>query len=225
MTVTGALPDAAMHVGLSATYDHITLLRGKQERLRAAQIAAEEQFLHRAGQLYADSQLSEADLAFVYRAYAGSALPGLMKRWEANIPVPAGRMQYILRHLETLDRHAPNMPDGTWQGTWPLAADDRVPAYGTCVVYVLYDAANEPCYVGSTQDLSARLKVHHKDRKPLARWTAFACADREAAYQLEERLLAEFQPYLNKRRGRLWAPVSSPLPWRSCSASATPSGP
>ena len=188
--------------GLDATYQHISLLRRKQDLLRTSQIAAEEQFLCRISQLYSARQISEVELAFIYRAYAEFAVPGFLKRWEANIPVKPGRVQYILRDLETTERHAPNMPDGTWQGSWPLDRADRVPMYNTCVVYVLYDATNEPCYVGSTQNLKARLKDHHKDEKPFIRWTAFACTDREAAYRLEEKLLAEHQPYLNKKRYR-----------------------
>ena len=195
-------PDSAVHPSLDATHQHIALLRRKQEQLRACQIEAEEQYLHRVGQLYADGQISEAELAFTYQAYAGIALTGFMKRWDAALAIPAARMQYVIRHLDTLERHAPNMADGTWQGAWPLDAGDRLPAYETCVVYVLYDATNEPCYVGSTQNLSARLKAHYKDGKPLVRWSAFPCADREAAYQLEEKLLAEYQPYLNKKRYR-----------------------
>lgn len=196
------ISDLIARGGLDATYQHISLLSRKQDLLRASQIAAEEQFLCRLSQIYSARKITEVELAFMYRAYAEFAVPGFLKRWEASIPVKPGRMQYILRDLETTERHAPNMPDGTWQGSWPLASDDRVPMYNTCVVYVLYDAANEPCYVGSTMNLKSRLKDHHKDGKPLVRWTAFACADREAAYQLEIKLLGEHQPYLNRKAHR-----------------------
>lgn len=195
-----ALPEAAV-AALQATHEHIFLLNRKRAMLRASQIEAEEQFLYRVGQLHADRELTEVDLAYVYRAFAYIAVPGFLRRWQAAIPVPAGRMQYILRHLATEDRHAPNMPDGTWRGTWPLNGGP-VSAYDICVVYVLYDEANVPCYVGSSLDLKARLKWHAEDGKSFAWWTAFACADREAAYQLEEKLLAEHQPYLNKKRYR-----------------------
>lgn len=187
---------------LDATYQHISLLYRKQQMLRASQIAAEEQFLHRAGSLYATGSMTEVELALTYRAYAEYAVTGFMKRWDAAIPVPAGRMQYILSDLKTKQRHMPNGPEGTWRGTWPLIGSDRLPVCGTCVVYVLYDEANEPCYVGSTQDLSARLKDHGKKGKPFVCWSASPCKDREAAYLLEEKLLHEYMPYLNKRRGR-----------------------
>lgn len=194
--------DVLQRGGLDATYQHISLLRRKQEILRSSQIAAEEQFLCRLGQLYSAREITEVELAFMYRSYADFAVPGFLKRWQENVPVPPQRVQYILRDMKTTERHAPNGPNGTWHGSWPLAHGDRVPMYNTCVVYVLYDAANAPCYVGSTQHLSSRLKGHHKDGKAFAAWTAFPCADREAAYQLEEKLLAEHQPYLNKKRYR-----------------------
>lgn len=188
--------------GLDATYQHISMLYRKQQMLRSSQIAAEEQFLHRLSALYSSEAITEVELALMYRAYADYAVPGFMKRWDAAVPVPAGRMQYILTDLKTKQRHIPNGPDETWRGEWPYAVGDRLPVSGTCVVYVLYDKMTAPCYVGSTQDLSARLKAHHKDGKPFVRWTAFPCADREAAYRLEEKLLGEHQPYLNKKRWR-----------------------
>lgn len=198
----GVISDLMARGGLDATYQHISLLCRKQDLLRASQIAAEEQFLCQLGRVYSAQEITETELALMYGAYAGFAAPGFQKRWRANIAEPPGRMQYILRDLETQERHPPNAPNGTWQGSWPLDDDDRVPVYDTCVVYVLYDEANEPCYVGSTHHLKGRLKVHCKDGKPFVRWTACACADREAAYQLEEKLLAEHKPYLNKRRSR-----------------------
>jgi hypothetical protein len=103
--------------------------------------------------------------------------------------------------METTRRHVPNSPDGTWHGTWPLHGGS-FPSYGMCVVYVLYDHANAPCYVGSTQNLKVRLKWHAGDGKAFRQWTAFRCADRAAAYALEDRLLAEHKPYLNKKAAR-----------------------
>lgn len=205
MPVSGELQSGtppALDESLAATLQHIEFLHGKREHLRTGQIAAEEQFLHRTGQIYTAGEMTEVELAHVYRAYAAVAVTGFMKRWEAIVPVHPGRMQHILRNLKSADRHAPNMPDGTWQGTWPLCVEDRIPAYDTCVVYVLYDTTNVPCYVGSTMNLGARLKGHAKDGKSFVWWTAYRCADREAAYRLEEKLLNEHKPYLNKKRWR-----------------------
>lgn len=187
-----------------AALQHIEMLKDKQEHLLRRQIEAEEQLLYRVSQLHASGQLGETELAVTYRSVARVAAPGLKKRWDASIPVPAARVQYLSRDTETLRRHAPNMPDGTWRGTWPIPDDQTaaVPVAGTCVVYVLYDARNDPCYVGSTQHLKTRLKRHAADGKSFLSWSAFRCDDREAAYQLEEKLLAEHKPYLNKKRYR-----------------------
>lgn len=195
------LPDAAVQAGLSATYEHIGLLRRKQETFRASQVAAEEQFLHRVGALYAAGALDAAGLRLVYEAYARLALPGLTRRWDTAVPVTVKQVRDLRQHLRHAERNAPNVPGGTWRGTWPLDAGP-VPRDGTPAVYVLYDEASQPCYVGSTLRLRARLQQHRRDLKPFTSWTASRCADREAAYRLEERLLAEHQPYLNKRRTR-----------------------
>lgn len=45
-------------------------------------------------------------------------------------------------------------------------------------------------------------KAHIRDGKSCARWLAYPCADREAAYVLEGQLLRERKPYLNRRVGR-----------------------
>ena len=198
-TAAPAQPGLLAVTGLEATHQHIVLLNGKRDRLLAAQLAAEEQFLTHVARLREAGSLSEAELALIYGSYADCAAPGYMKRWKAAIPVSAARLQRLLR---SPGRGAPNMPDGTWRGAWPLAEDAPLPPAGACVVYVLYDAANEPCYVGSSQNLRARLRSHKTAGKEFAWWTAFACADRETAYRLEERLRSEYQPYLNKKRSR-----------------------
>lgn len=192
-------PGILAQLGLDATHQHIALLNRKREQLHAAQIAAEEQFLCHVARVWREGRLTEPELALTYRAYADVGALGYGKRWNATIPVDHRRLSNLLRQP---GRGQPNMPDGTWRGSWPLAEGDSLPVNGTCVVYVLYDAVNEPCYVGSSQNVRARLKRHRMDGKEFAFWTAFPCADREAAYQLEERLLVEYQPYLNKKRGR-----------------------
>ena len=198
---TDSASDFLARSGLDATYGHIGLLRDKQAALRAAQIAAEEQLLHRVGVLYEAGEVDEGVLVAFYEAYAAVALPKYTMRWNAAISFTAARLQSHRAHLRYLERHAPNTPDGTWRGTWPLG-DYSTPADLVPVVYVLYDGGSEPCYVGSTERLRARLQQHERDGKPFAHWTACRCDDREAAYQLEDRLLAEYKPYLNKRRGR-----------------------
>lgn len=198
------LSDAASQTGLSATFEHIALLRSKHERLRESQIAAEEQFVHRVGQLHASGELDEAELISIYGAFAELAQPGFTYRWNAAISVTVKEIQDRRRHLRHTERNAPNMPDGTWRGTWPLE-DSPVPVNGTPVVYLLYDETGQPCYLGSTEYLRGRLQCHGRDGKPFASWTASRCQDRDAAYELEEELLAGELPYLNKKRVRLGA--------------------
>lgn len=83
-----------------------------------------------------------------------------------------------------------------------LGVMEPAPPVGVSVVYVLFDVWNEPAYVGSTQDFRVRLAVHRKEKPGLLTWTAFPCADREAAYVLENRLLKEYKPHLNKKASR-----------------------
>jgi predicted GIY-YIG superfamily endonuclease len=179
----------------TATLQHIALLKRKQERLRAAQIDAERQFLHSVAAAWAAGDLDTAGLAEALRAYRAVAAPGFMGHWDAALPVSAAK-------LLTWPDSAPNGPAGSWEGTYPIGVRDPAPRRNICVVYVLFDAANQPCYVGSTSTFRDRLARHQRDGKLFVRWTAYPCKDREAAYQLEVRLLEQHKPYLNKKRGR-----------------------
>ena len=187
-------PDPAIQAGLDATLQHIALLMEKQDRLRDIQVQAENQLLHRAAVAYGDRRMGDVELADLYMAYSVIAQPGYEIRWNLAIPIHAKRMKYILSN-------APNGPQGTWRGTYPFAGGP-VPLDGISVVYVLYDRESNPCYVGSTHAMRERFKRHVKDRKSFVRWTACRCEDRETAYQLEEKLLGEHKPYLNRKRGR-----------------------
>ena len=186
---------------VDATLSHIALLRHKQDALRAAQIAAEEQLLHRVGVMYAAGETSTDELAALYEFLATVGLPGFTKRWNAAISFSTSQLSSLRQHTRYLQRHAPNMPDGTWRGTWPLD-DSPVPVNGIPVFYVLYDAAGDPCYAGSSRWFKGRLQQHGRDGKPFTTWSASRCGDREAAYALEDLHLAEALPYLNKRAGR-----------------------
>lgn len=186
-------PDDAAQASLDGTLQHIALLRERHDRLRDVQVQAEEQLLHRAATAYAESRMGDVELADLYMAYAAVAQPGYENRWNLAIPIHAKRMKHVLSN-------APNGPQGTWHGTYPVDGGP-VPLDGISVVYVLYDGQNQPCYVGSTKRMRYRIKCHARD-KAFTTWTAGRCTDREAAYQLEERLLAEHQLYLNKKRYR-----------------------
>jgi hypothetical protein len=186
---------------LRASLDRIRLLREKQAALAAAQIEAENQLLHRAGQMLDAGELDVDGLLSLSAALSPVALAGWTKRWDAAISLEAGLLPNLRKHLNYQRRNAPNQPDGTWRGTWPLNGSP-VPVSGVPVVYVLHEADGQPCYTGSSDHLMGRLQAHARDGKPFTWWTASRCADREAAYQLEDQVLRESMPYLNKRRGR-----------------------
>lgn len=179
-----------------ATLQHVGLLATKRRRLQEAQIEAERQLLRRIAQDYLGGALTFDQLQGVYREYRDVADSGFSLRWNQEVPV---------RHDELVATRpkAPNGPGGEWwSGVVPLGSQASAPPHRQSVVYVLYDGANSPCYVGSTDHFRARLKRHCKDGKPVAAWMAYPVESRADAYALEDRLLKEHKPYLNKRAGR-----------------------
>jgi hypothetical protein len=188
-------------LSLRSSLDRIRLLRERQFALAAAQIEAENQLLHRAGAMLDVGELDIDGLLSLSAALSPVALAGWTKRWDAAISLKAGLLPNLRKHLNYQRRNAPNEPDGTWRGTWPLNGSP-VPISGVPVVYVLYEDDGKPCYTGSSDHLMGRLQAHARDGKPFTWWTASRCADREAAYQLEVQVLGEHTPYLNKRAGR-----------------------
>lgn len=182
------------------TLQHIELLRTKITSLTDAQESAEEQVIHRAASDYKAGRLSIEDLFALYNWIRPRTVGGILRRW--NGPMPREAWSQSIRH--TVNRrkvHQPD-PDGAWRGTYPFDRSVRYPSPGVSVVYVLFDDTNEPCYVGSTKDFKARVDAHYRGGKHFVRWMAHPCTDREAAFELEARLLRERLPYLNKRAGR-----------------------
>lgn len=203
-------PDGAALEPYEATLFHIGLIQSKIDKLIQAMLDAEAQVLHRAGRDYEAGLLSIDDLYALYKRYRDlvwrETAPGRRDYyfrptfgyvWNVNVQVRGDMLPHLVRQAKL---HRRNGPDGTWQGEYPLGDAPRPPD-GQSVVYVLYDDANVPCYVGSTERFKSRLRQHARDKK-FARWAAYPCDDREAAYQLEERLLREHKPYLNKRASR-----------------------
>ena len=195
-------PEVAEEVTASygSTLQHIELLRAKIATLTAAQEQAEDQLIHRAACDYQAGRLSIGALFSLYTWVRVRTVGGLLIRWNRHMPAEA-EVKSIRHTVNRLRRHRPD-PDGVWRGTFPLDDSARFPATGANVVYVLYDEANRPCYVGSTNGFKGRVKAHRREGKPFVRWMAHPCNDREAAYDLEDRLLREHLPYLNKRAGR-----------------------
>jgi hypothetical protein len=196
-----------------ATLHHIGLIVSKVEKLVGAQVEAEVQVLHRAGRDYAAGRLSIDGLLALYRQYRDLVCPeredgkrryverpGFSDLWNDAIDVHSSQVANAARAAWQLRRYEPNEGEG-WSGELPLRLEDPRPRTGQCVVYVLFDDANVPCYVGSTSGFKGRLDSHSRE-KVFRRWAAYPCADRESAYELEVRLLREHKPYLNKKVGR-----------------------
>lgn len=198
--------------GAAATRDHIVAISQKRDALAEKQWEAEDAFLCRVKTLYNEGIFRLSDLRDLAEKWAPCFF---LKEWEirwfeAGLPAVETLMDLWVASL----KHTPTGPHGSWTNYDP-AWDDHLPTWvsytasdenpmpprGQSVVYILYDGASTPCYVGSSLDFSARLKWHLKDGKPVVVWVAYPCADRDAAYALEDRLLKQHMPYLNKKRG------------------------
>lgn len=195
------------------TLAHIGLIAAKVEKLVAVQVEAECQVLHRAGRDYVAGRLSIDGLLELYRTYRDLVYPtrddgkrryierpGFSDLWNDAIDVHSSQVANAAKDAWHIKRYEPNEGEG-WSGELPLRLEDSRPRTGQCVVYVLFDDVNVPCYVGSTSGFKGRLAAHARD-KVFRRWVAYPCADRESAYDMEVRLLGEHKPYLNKRVGR-----------------------
>ena len=195
------------------TLFHIDLIIKKRQKLLNAQVEAERQVLHRIGRDYVAGRLTLTQLHELYRRYrdlvypedkhgrrAYVSRPAFSELWNEAVPVYSHKIAQAVKSEWLYKRYEPN-GDGTWWGDNPLTTEAPRPRDGQCVVYVLFDDVNVPCYVGSTEAFKSRLKAHTRE-KAFSRWVAFPCADREAAYVLEVKLLGEHKPYLNKRVGR-----------------------
>lgn len=186
----------------AATMQHIEIIAKKRETLREAQLNAELQMLHRVGRDFVAGELSFGGLWDVYRRYTSfrkaiRPLPSLTSLWDAAIPISMASIRNRPRNYKEKPKPGVN---GIWFGPWPLR-NTPTPARDQSVVYVLFDEANVPCYVGSTKRFRIRLSEHHSEKR-FANWAAYECDDRESAYLLEDRLLREHKPYLNKKASR-----------------------
>lgn len=198
--------------GSRATLNQIIAMDQKIDSLREKKVAAEEAFLHRARILYSEGLFDADDLLWLARSDAQCYFePDWEERWTAaGLPPVAELMDLWAEGL----KYTRNGPHGSWTNydpawddslpDWVSATpsdDNPMPPRGQNVVYVLYDASSTPCYVGSSGDFPARLKWHLKDGKPVRVWIAYPCDSRQAAYALEDRLLKQHLPYLNKKAG------------------------
>lgn len=177
--------------GYTATLQHIEILHRKRDQLQAAPIEAEEQHLHRISVSYASGKLDMDDLWSAYSEYRAVADSGFTRRWDKAVPVPSKTIRWH-------PWRRASAPGGAWTGSYPFDGC-AAPGDGVSVVYVLFDEANVPCYVGSTEHFRTRLSGHRYDGKSFVYWHAYPCASRRAAYDLEDALLKQHKPYLNKK--------------------------
>lgn len=193
------------HPELAATAQHIELVTQKIKRLTQANEEAWAQILTRTAVMYNRGELTITDLWDLLRSMGETYDGSYTRVWNAYMPVKYGDVRgEIMRRQyaeESARRHAPNGPHGTWFGELPLI-EPPYPLRGVSVVYVLFDAANKPIYVGSSFNFRARMNDHVKSKPEARRWVAYPCADREEAYRLEERLLAEHKLPLNRKASR-----------------------
>lgn len=198
--------------GAQDTLDQIVAMSQKIDSLREKQEAAEEALLYRVRTLYDVGLFTIDELRNLSERWGPCFFqPDWEDRWaQAGLP---DRDTLIALWAETIKYH-PTGPHGSWTNydpRWDASLPDWVsstpsdenpmPPRGQNVVYVLYDASSTPCYVGSSGDFPARLKWHLKDGKPVRVWIAYPCGSREEAYALEDKLLKQHLPYLNKKAG------------------------
>ena len=188
------LPEG-LATSVSATLQHIGLIQEKEARLAQARREAMEQVIHRIASEHRAGRLTHEQLCVAMVAIRATQHKGAMKLWDETVGVPWQRLAQYAKRL-------PNGPAGSWVGEYPIPANAPIPIYGVPVVYVLFDENNTPCYVGSTDKLSPRLTAHGKDGKRFVRWQAHPCDDRDHAYRLEDRLLKQHKPYLNRKASR-----------------------
>lgn len=186
---------ADLDASFTATMAHVRRLGKKEAALVAARQAAEVQVFHVLGSAYRSGEICFRELYRYFLEVRAIRLPGQGTRWSEQVGIDTNEM--ILR-----GRWIPNGTEGTWFGNWPIGRDDSAPKDGQCVVYVLFDADNEPCYVGSTAKLRQRMRRHERDNKAFSRWQAYPAGDRESAYRLEDRVLRERLPKLNVKASR-----------------------
>lgn len=190
------------HPELAATAGHLAVVQRKLERLTTAKQESWEQLMVAVGRMYRAGELAPEDLLSLMNDMAAGYGTGYTALWDDQFggrPISAKRLAH---HVAARARLRRDHSITHWSGTFPLCGQDA-PRSWVAVVYVLYDETNEPVYVGSTDNFHARMSGHHARKLArIVRWSAYRCNDREHAYEVEERLLAEHKPRLNKKTTR-----------------------
>jgi hypothetical protein len=177
----------------------LTLIGRQIDLLEQQRVRAEEGLFAALGHDYRMGRITKEQLVDVYRSVRPYLSNGFSVRWEERIPVP---FRWIQGAAKLANMSRMNGPNGaSWTGVWPPERNAPAPLAGTPVVYVLYDAAGEPIYLGSSKNLRNRLKVHSRERD-FAAWIAVPCASREAAFLTEDYHLRTRPPSQNKKPSR-----------------------
>lgn len=177
---------------MGGTDQTIQKLKERRAALKSMQEQAEEQLIHRASVEFRAGRITEDDLLEVSGIVRVSCSARCATRWaSAGLPLPVDIQRRI--------NYRPNCPDGSWWQQSRFVRSGSRPPSGQAVVYVLYDEAGEPCYVGSTGDLQRRL-IEHRREKTFDSWRAWPCIDRIDAYRRESEMLRTVMPALNRRR-------------------------
>ena len=184
---------------LHATASHIATIQAKLATLTRAKHDAWEQLLVATARLYAAGDLGARDLLTLLDEMRHGYGPGFTRVWDANMPIQSNRLRWVAEREEF---NSPTGPFRTWEGEFPTHSWKFMPALGVPVVYVLYDSAREPIYVGSTEQFRLRMRVHQRTKPEATFWRAQLCDSREHAYEMEDRLLKEHKPRLNKKAAR-----------------------
>ncbi len=182
---------------LRATAGHIDLVQSKVDRLMAVREDSWRQLLTAVGRLYRDGTVSAVHLLQFHRDMRHAYGAGFTKVWDSCIDIRSSKLRWV---VEREQRVAAQRDVASWWGTFPVDGNYDFPEKTIAVVYVLFDFMDVPAYVGSTDQFKERMKAHKRERPGMfARWVAYPCEDREAAYQLEEQLLRANLPYLNRK--------------------------
>lgn len=186
------------HADLRATAQHITFIQKKLDQMREAKDNAWRQILTAAARGYAEEPISLDDLQSLHTEMKFCYGSGFVKVWDECMPIASASLRHVITRVR---QNPPNGPMGSWMGLVHASGESK-PWRGIAVVYVLFDAANVPIYVGSTGNFPSRLNTHRNEKPEAIRWTAYKCRDREHAYEVEDRLLREHKPAMNVRAGR-----------------------
>lgn len=202
-TTTTSVPSelAASVQHLELINESIASLRAKLARLESARADTLRQIAAASKRVVVDRGWTRAEMFDLYETLNG---PGLFTAWNAaGLPHPAR----LRAEVEMARRNMPNDPaSGGWVGEFDWGQVTVIPGphppNWTPVVYVLYGADAEPVYCGSTEHFKQRLKAHYREGKAFVAWRAVPCSDRAQAFALEDRLLKQSCPPLNRRAGR-----------------------